>query len=499
MVASDWTERYRPSSERELEGNEANRRKIRQWLDGWSDGIPKKPGLLLIGPPGVGKTTVARAIAADMGWNVIELNASDARNASSIRKAATNAATHGSLFMTPGEKPPRTLILLDEVDHLSGGLRAVSKERIDKLVMGEDTDGSKALKGDSGGKAELLNLLSTTKQPVILACNDEMGLWGRTSSTWRTARDRFSRNLVTLRFERASNEALRRIALRVLKEEGFTADPGAIDEIVSNNPGDLRALVRDLQVICNLSEGNIGKSLVIENIETGVRDTSVEIFPGLDALYRSRTAETALSASRNLDKSPDDLVAWVSWNNGVVMNNESAIRRGSKSLSMADRFLTSRFTNTAQRSWYWGSNLASLSASVSSRTAIEGRIFCSYPNFLRHNSAWVKRSVVKRLAETCGCSYKAVREELLPSLIAMQGKDGKDFSLSLALSLSPEEHVALCGMNSSHKSTKSLMEKYAKEMESQVLIDLVEIPVESEDTVVEVEEEIVNNGQKTLF
>ena len=40
MVASDWTERYRPSSERELEGNEANRRKIRQLLDGWSEGIP---------------------------------------------------------------------------------------------------------------------------------------------------------------------------------------------------------------------------------------------------------------------------------------------------------------------------------------------------------------------------------------------------------------------------------------------------------------------------
>ena len=133
------------------------------------------------------------------------------------------------------QKPPRTLILLDEVDHLSGGLREISSERIKTIVSGEDVDDSKALKGDSGGKAELLNLLSETRQPVILACNDEMGLWGRTSSSWRTARDRFSKHLIPIRFERASNEALRRIALRVIKEEGFTADPGALDELVNNN------------------------------------------------------------------------------------------------------------------------------------------------------------------------------------------------------------------------------------------------------------------------
>ena len=99
MVASDWTERHRPMSERQLEGNEGQRKKIRVWLDQWKEGRPKKPGLLLIEPPGVGKTTVARAVAADMGWQVIELNASDARNAGAIRKAATHASTHGSLFM----------------------------------------------------------------------------------------------------------------------------------------------------------------------------------------------------------------------------------------------------------------------------------------------------------------------------------------------------------------------------------------------------------------
>ena len=58
--ASDWTERHRPTSEHQLEGNDVQRRKIREWLDGWVSGQPKKKGILLVGPLVLAKRVFAR-------------------------------------------------------------------------------------------------------------------------------------------------------------------------------------------------------------------------------------------------------------------------------------------------------------------------------------------------------------------------------------------------------------------------------------------------------
>ena len=72
--------------------------------------------LLLSGPPGLGKTTLAHVVARHAGYEVMEINASDARSGSIVDDRIRPALESG--YAVGSTKP--VLLVIDEIDGATG-------------------------------------------------------------------------------------------------------------------------------------------------------------------------------------------------------------------------------------------------------------------------------------------------------------------------------------------------------------------------------------------
>ena len=90
-----WSEKYRIKNIDEFIGNEYDRIEVLKWLKNWVKGT--KP-LLIIGPPGTGKTSFIISMANFFNYDIVELNASDFRNKSNLESIVNPLLNNNSIF-----------------------------------------------------------------------------------------------------------------------------------------------------------------------------------------------------------------------------------------------------------------------------------------------------------------------------------------------------------------------------------------------------------------
>jgi DNA polymerase III delta prime subunit len=121
-----WVEKYRPKTIDECILPESTKSMFQEFLN-----KGEIPNMLLAGPPGIGKTTVAKALCNELGVDVYVINGSDeGRFLDTVRNNAKNFASTVSLSSDAKHK----VIIIDEADNTSNDVQLCLRAFIEEFA-----------------------------------------------------------------------------------------------------------------------------------------------------------------------------------------------------------------------------------------------------------------------------------------------------------------------------------------------------------------------------
>ena len=120
-----WVEKYRPKTIEECILPESIKKTFSEFLN-----KGEIPNMLLAGPPGVGKTTVAKALCNELGVDFYVINGSDeGRFLDTVRTNAKNFASTVSLTSESKHK----VIIIDEADNTTSDVQLLLRASIEEF------------------------------------------------------------------------------------------------------------------------------------------------------------------------------------------------------------------------------------------------------------------------------------------------------------------------------------------------------------------------------
>ena len=437
----NWTEKYRPSSLKEVIGNKAAKEALLKWAKEWQEGKPSKKAAILYGKPGVGKTTSAYALARDFGWEVIELNASDERNREIIRKIALTGAIHEVLSID--------------------GKYVTSKEGARKLIILDEADNLYEKQGDYGGKRAIVETIKVTKQPIILIANDYYSLIKGSGAELRNL-------CLSIEFKKVSSREIAALLKKICQKEGIVADPIVLNEIARRCDGDVRSAINDLQSIAY--EKKITREMLSY---LGYRDREREIFMGIRNILKAREMKAAIREAWRMDESPDNLILWIDENLPAEYKYPDDLARAYEFLSRADVFLGRVWRRQYYGLWSYATELMTGGVAVAKQHEYRGFTAYHFPAWLRGMAASkqyrnIRQSVAKKIGKIMHCSSKKALE-MLPEIKKLFENDDVAARLAAIFGLSEEELQFLVGERA--KEIYREAEKLRKMKEQAVLFN----------------------------
>jgi replication factor C large subunit len=371
------THKYKPTDIKDVYGQDDVVKRLNSFVLNYSK--EKKHAALIYGPSGVGKTSSVYAIAKVAGLEVIEVNASDFRNAEQINQKVGNAMKQMSLF-AKGK-----IILVDEVDGLSGNK-------------------------DRGGIQAIVKLLVNSKFPVILTATSPF------ESKFSSLRSKSN----MLEFKPLDYLSIFEILKNICQKEKIKFREDVLKTLSRRASGDARAAINDLQTLTQLN-----KELTKESLEELTdRNKKEKIMAALNKIFKTTDPKIAISAFQNVDEDINAQFLWIDENLPKEYTIPKDLACAYDKLSKADVF------SRRIRRWQHWRFLIYINALITAGIAVSKDK--KYPKLVEYKPTgrilklwWAKqksmkkKAIAKKIAVKTHASEKDILKNTMPYLPIM--------------------------------------------------------------------------------
>ncbi|KAI9015677.1 P-loop containing nucleoside triphosphate hydrolase protein [Phycomyces nitens] len=319
-----WVEKYRPKGFLDLLGDQRVNREVLSWVKQWDfcvfnrmppeesqrdkvikkykttfgnlprfgnkyenekpkDSLlrPERKIMLISGPPGFGKTTLAHVIARHAGYNIIEINASDDRTGEVVRSKIKSALEMQAIIRTKDEassskntmkmqqKP--NMLIIDEIDGASsgGGSESFIKELVNLATTSLTKDENSATRKGKHARPLL--------RPIICICNDPY------AAVLRPLRA-IAQNVV---FRKIPSLTISKRLQEICEYEGLQSDLRTLCMLTDSTDGDIRSCLNTLQFIRGKS--TVFSRDMVNKSGPGQKDMGKSLFSVWEDLFSAPT------------------------------------------------------------------------------------------------------------------------------------------------------------------------------------------------------------------
>ncbi|MEB3806330.1 MAG: replication factor C large subunit [Desulfurococcales archaeon] len=373
-----WIIKYRPRTVDEVVNQDNAKKKLLAWFKQWVSGKPPaKRAVLLYGPPGVGKTSLVEAIARQFKFELLELNASDYRSATAIRRTVGVAANKKPLYGRG------IIILLDEIDGI-------------------------APREDSGGLKALLEIIPHTTNPIVMTANDP----------WKEQLRPLHQQAELIQFKPLSVTQVMAVLQRICDLEGLECEREALRYIAEIEKGDVRAAINDLQAI---AEGYGRVTLGIVKLVIRGRDKKSDIFVTLNQIFYSNKFWRSRMALSNSEEDYETVIAWLNDNIPRKYEDPRDAYRAFDALARATIMLNRAKFKTAWSLLTYVFSLAGPGVTFARKYSPISKARYAYPDRIKMMARLrevreIRESLASRLSERVLVSRRLVKTEILPFL-----------------------------------------------------------------------------------